>query len=78
MQISCVHLLGEYSKLIRFQAMLAKCLPYSGHKVGENGSFRPLSEKVFTQSNSKLVCTLTGRELRIDSPLDHVGQILAL
>ena len=35
-------------------------------------------KKVFTQSNSNLWCTLVGLVFRIDSLLDHVGQILAL
>ena len=78
MQISCVHLLGEYSKLIRFQAMLAKCLPYSGHKMGENGCFRPLSEKVLEQSSSNMVYTIVGRVFRIDSFWGYVGRYLAL
>ena len=47
-------------------------------KMGRNGGFRPLSEKVFTQSNWNLVCTLFGWVFRIDSLLGHVGQILAL
>ena len=33
----------------------------------ENGGFRPLSKKVFMQSNSNLVCTLIGWVFRIDS-----------
>ena len=35
---------------------------------------RALSEKVFTQSNSNLLCRRTGWVFRIDSLLGHVGQ----
>ena len=76
-QIWCVHLLGEYSELIRFWATLAKFWPSRGHKMTENDDFRPLSEKVFTQSNSNLVCTLTGWVLKIDSLSGHFGPLLA-
>ena len=38
--------------------LLSKFMPFNGHKMTENGSFRPLSGKVFMQSNSNLVCTL--------------------
>ena len=61
--------------------MLAQFQPSSGQKMTANGSkywFRPLSEKVFTQPNSNLRCTLVGWVLRIDSLLGYVGQILAL
>ena len=57
--------------------MLAKFWPYSGHKITENGDFLSLSEKVFMQSNSNLVCTLIRSVIRIDLPLGDVGQILA-
>ena len=39
--------------------MLAKLWPSSCHKVTQNGAFGPLSEKVFMQSNSNLVCIYT-------------------
>ena len=68
----CVHLLGECSEIICFLATLVIFWPFSGHKMTENGGFRPLSEKVFNQSNSNLVCTLIGWVFRIDSLLDHV------
>ena len=77
-QTWCVHLLGECSELIRFWATLAKFCPSSGHKMTEYGGFRPLFEKVFTEYNSNLVCTLIGWVFRIDSLLGHVSQILAL
>ena len=54
-QTWCVHLLGECSQLICFLATLTKFRPSSGHKMTENGGFRPLSDKVFTQSNSNLL-----------------------
>ena len=44
-------------------------------KVGQNGVFWPLSEKIFAQSNSNLVCTLIGWMFRIGLLLH---QILAL
>ena len=47
-------------------------------KMGQNGGFQPLSEKVFIHSNSNLWCTLVGWVFRIDSLLAHIGQILAL
>ena len=56
----CVHLLGECSELICFLDTLAKFWPSSGHKMTENGGFRPLSKKVFKESNSNLVCALAG------------------
>ena len=65
-QTWCVQLLGECSELICCLAMLAKFRPSSGHKMTENGGFRPLFEKAFTQSNSNLVCILIGRVFRID------------
>ena len=65
-QTRCVHLLGECSQLICFWAMLAKFWACSGHKMTENGGFRPSSEKVFPQSDSNLVCTLTVWVFRID------------
>ena len=61
--------------------MLAQFQPSSGQKMTANGSkywFRPLSEKVLTQPNSNLRCTLVGWVLRIDSILGYFGQILAL
>ena len=73
-----VHLLGESSELICFFATLAKFWPSSGHKMTENGSFWPLSEKVFTQSNSNLVCTLIGWVFRNDLLWGNVGHIFAL
>ena len=73
----CVHLLGEYSELIRFWDTLTKFWPSSGHKMTENGRFQPLPEKLFTQFNSKLMCTLIEWVFRTDSLLGHVGQILA-
>ena len=76
---SCgVHLLGESSEFIRFWATMTKFWPSSGHKMTENHGFWPLSEKVFKQSNSDLVCTLIGWVFRIDLLLAKVGQILAL
>ena len=47
-------------------------------EMGQNVGFRPLSQKVFTQSISNLWCTLVGWVVRIDSFWGHVGQILAL
>ena len=41
----------------------------------ENGDFWPLSVKVFTQSNSNVVCTRIGWVFRIESLLGHTGQI---
>ena len=55
-------------------AMLAKLWPSGGHLMTESGGFRPLSEKVFTQSK----CVLIGWMFRIDSHLGHVGPILVL
>ena len=49
-QTWCVHLLGECSELIRFWDTLTKFWPSSGHKMTENGGFRSLPEKLFTQS----------------------------
>ena len=49
-QTRCAHL-GECSELIRFLAMLAKFWPSSGHKITENGGFRPLADNVFIMSN---------------------------
>ena len=74
-QTWCVHLFGECSELICFLAMLARFWPSSGHQMTENGGFQPLSEKVFTQSNSNLVCILIGWVFRIDLLFGHVGQI---
>ena len=74
----CVHLLGECSELICFLDILAKFWPSSGHKMTENGGFRPLSKKVFKESNSNLVCALAGWVFRIDALFGHVGRILAL
>ena len=65
-QTWCVHLLGEWSELIRFWATLAKFWLSGGRTRTENGGFRPLSEKVFTQSYSNLVCALIWGVLRID------------
>ena len=73
-----VHLSGKSSELIHFWAMLTKFWPSSSQKMTENVDFRPLFETLSTQSNSNLVCTLTGRVFRIVSLLGHVGQILAL
>ena len=65
-QTWCVYLLGECSELICCLATLVKFWPSSGHKMTENGCFRPLFEKAFKQSNSNLVCTLIRRVFRID------------
>ena len=46
--------------------------------MGQNVGFRPLSQKVFTQSNSNLWCTFVRWVFRIGLLLGHVGQILAL
>ena len=73
-----VHLLGEFSEFIHFWATLAKFWPSNGHRMTENGGFWPLSEKVLTQFNSNLVCTLIEWVFRTDSLLGHVGPILAL
>ena len=54
-QTWCVHPLCECSESIHFWAMLAKFWPSSGRRMTDNGGFRPLSEKVFMQSNSNLV-----------------------
>ena len=77
-QTLCVHLLDECSEIICFLATLAKFWPFSSHKMPENGSFRPLSEKVFMQSNSNLGCTLIGWVFRIGVLFGHVGQILSI
>ena len=56
-----MHLLGECLELIRFGATLTQFWPSSDQKwleMYQNGGFLPLSEKVFTQSNSKLCCKL--------------------
>ena len=47
-------------------------------KMGQNGGFQPLSETVFTQSNSNLVCTFIGLVFRTDSLSCYVSQILIL
>ena len=49
-------------------------------KMRQNAGFRPLSEKVFSQSNSNssLWCTLVGWVFRSDLLLGHVRQILDL
>ena len=73
-------LLGECSEIVRFWAILAQFGPSSDKKwlkVGRNDGFRSLSEKVFTQSSSYLVCTLIGWVFRIDSLLGHVGPLVA-
>ena len=44
--------------------------------MGQNGGFRPLSEKVFTQFNSNLMGTLIEWVSRKDLLFGHVGQIL--
>ena len=77
-QTWCIYLLGRCSELMRFGATLAKFWTSGGHKITENVGFRPLSEKVFMQSNSNMGCTLIGWVFRIDSLLGHVGQIFAL
>ena len=59
-QTWCVHLLGECSEMICILATLANFWPSSGHKITESGGFWPLTEKVFMNSNSNLVCTLIG------------------
>ena len=71
-QTWCVHLLGKCSESVFFLATLAKFWPSSGHTMTENGGFRPLSEKVFTQSNSNLVGTFIGWVFRIDLLYGHV------
>ena len=53
-------------------------VPKKQMKMVQNGDFRPLSEKVFTQSNSNLMCTLIGWVFKINSLLGRVGQILVL
>ena len=58
--------------------MLPKFSPSSGHKMNENGCFRPLSEKVVVLYNSNSVCTLIRWLFRTDTLFGHVGQILAL
>ena len=50
-QTWCIHLLDEGSELIDYLAKLGKFWPSSGHKIAENGCFRPLFEKAFKQSN---------------------------
>ena len=61
-----VHLLHKCSKLIRFWATLIQFWPSSGHKLTENGGFGPLTEKLFTQPNSNLVCALIGWVFKIN------------
>ena len=75
-QTCCLHLLSECSEFICFLPTLAKFWSSSGHKVTEMGGFWPLSEIVFMQSNSNVVCTLIGCVFRIDLLFGHVGQIL--
>ena len=53
-------------------------VPQKWPKMVQSGGFRPLSEKVFTQSYSNLWCTLVMWVFRNDSLLCHVGQISAL
>ena len=60
-QTWCLHLSGDCSELICF---LTKFWPSSGQKMTQNGGFRLLPEKVFTQSLSNLVSTLNGRALK--------------
>ena len=72
----CIHLLGECSETICFWPRWPNFWPSSGHEMTGNGAFRPLSEKVFMQSNSNLVCTL-GWVFRTDLLFGHVDQILA-
>ena len=57
-----------------FWVTLANFWPSSGHKMTENGGFRPISEKVFMQSNCTLIVWVFG----IDLLLVLVGQILGL
>ena len=71
-QTWCVHLLGECSKLVRFWAALTKFWSSSAHKMTANGGFQSISENVFTQSNSNLVCALIGWVLIIDLLLGQV------
>ena len=47
-------------------------------KVSQNGGFQPLSEKVFMQSNSNLVCTLIGWVFIIHSLWATFAKFLAL
>ena len=76
-----MHLLGEW--LIRFEATLVQFYPSSGQKtlkMGQNAGFWPLSEKVFTQSNSNLWCTISGWVFRTDSllgPWPNFGPLVA-
>ena len=60
--------------------ILAPKWPKKLLKMRRNGGVRPLSETVFSQSNSNsnLWCTLVGWVFRSDLLLGHVGQILAL
>ena len=48
-----------------------------GPLVAKYGGFRPLSDKVFKQSNSNLWCTLLGWVFITDLLLSHIGPILA-
>ena len=77
-QTWCLHLLGECSEMICFLTVLAEFWPSSGHKMTENGGFRPLSGKVFMQSNSNLMCVLIGWVFRNDLFFGHVGHLLLL
>ena len=63
---------GQY--WLNFDSFMAK----KTLKLGQSWGFRPLSEKLFTQSNSNLVCTLIGWLFRIDSLFSHIGQIWTL
>ena len=74
----CIHWLCEWSEMRCFLATLAKFWPSSGHKITENGSFQSLSEKVFMQTNSKLVCTLIRWVFRNDPFFGYFGQLLGL
>ena len=47
-------------------------------KMGQNFGFWPLSEKVFKQSHSNLVCTLVEWVFKTNSLLGLIGQILTL
>ena len=62
-----MHFLGECSELISFWAKLPNLGPLVANKLkmGQNCGFRPLSAKVFTQSNSHQCCTIVEWLLRM-------------
>ena len=77
-QTLCTRLLGEFSEQIRSIATFAKFGPSSGHKITENGSFRPLCWKLSTQSNSNTIPTLIEWVFRNYLLFGHIGKTLAL